>query len=229
MKMTNSTITALKNFAAINPSVVIRPGNTQLTISVDETIAAEAVTEDVFPQECAIYDLNSFLNTLALFSDDFELEFGENSVKISDSSGATCNYVYASRDIVTTFPGDQMPQIPDVVLTFDLTRETIEKLNKAANVMQLNVVTIRNVGDQLTIGVYNKRSKDTNNSYFIPVAPAAECENDDFEVCIRADQLKKLLPGDYTVEISKRHVSRWVGNNNMKYIVALEDTSTYNK
>ena len=72
MKLSDSTLTVLKNFAGINNSILVKEGNQLRTISVAKNILAEAdITED-FPRDVAIYDHNQFLNGLILHQDTFE-------------------------------------------------------------------------------------------------------------------------------------------------------------
>ena len=61
------TIEVLKNFCAINKSIVIKPGNTISTLSLNKNILAIAEVEEQFDSQISIYDLGVFiggLNTL---------------------------------------------------------------------------------------------------------------------------------------------------------------------
>ena len=88
MQVSNETIEVLKNFAGINPNIVISPGQKLKTISEAKNIMAEAdITED-FPQEFGIYDLNEFLSVLSLV-DNPQLDFDENFVKVTNG-GLNC-------------------------------------------------------------------------------------------------------------------------------------------
>ena len=69
MKLTDSTLTVLKNFAGINNSILVKKGNKLRTISVAKNILAEADISEDFPKDVAIYDLNQFLNGLSLHQD----------------------------------------------------------------------------------------------------------------------------------------------------------------
>ena len=62
MKLTQNTISILKNFSSINPSIYIREGNKIRTIAMSGNIAASATVEEEFTTPFAIYDLNQFLN-----------------------------------------------------------------------------------------------------------------------------------------------------------------------
>ena len=64
MKLSDNTLTVLKNFAGINNSILVKEGNRLRTISVAKNILAEADIKEDFPRDFAIYDLNQFLNCL---------------------------------------------------------------------------------------------------------------------------------------------------------------------
>ena len=69
MKLSDATISILKNFSSINQSIIVAEGNKLRTISVMKNILAEATVEETFPRTFAIYDLNEFLNGLSLHED----------------------------------------------------------------------------------------------------------------------------------------------------------------
>ena len=54
MKMCDKTIKILKNFSSINQSMLFRTGSTIRTESALDTIAAQAVVEEMFPFEFGI-------------------------------------------------------------------------------------------------------------------------------------------------------------------------------
>ena len=78
MKLSDSTLTVLKNFAGINNSILVKEGSQLRTISVAKNILAEADIPEDFPRDVAIYDLNQFLNGLSLHQDP-NLDFTEDA------------------------------------------------------------------------------------------------------------------------------------------------------
>ena len=56
MKLSDNTLTILKNFAGINNSILVKEGNKLRTISVAKNILAEADITEEFPRDFAIYD-----------------------------------------------------------------------------------------------------------------------------------------------------------------------------
>ena len=66
MKLSDSTLSLLKNFSSINQSILFKEGSKLRTISVMKNILAEATVNEEFARDFGIYDLNQFLNGLSL-------------------------------------------------------------------------------------------------------------------------------------------------------------------
>ena len=66
MKLSEKTLTLLKNFSNINQSILFKQGSSLRTISVMKNILAEATIDEDLPTDFGIYDLGQFLNGLAL-------------------------------------------------------------------------------------------------------------------------------------------------------------------
>ena len=91
MKLSENTLTILKNFAAINSGVVLSPGKKQRTISPEKSILVEAVLDDDIPSEFGIYDLNEFLGIFTFLKNP-EITFGNNLVVLIDEGGFKFTY-----------------------------------------------------------------------------------------------------------------------------------------
>ena len=115
MKLSKQTIEILKNFSSINMSVVLKPGSKIRTVSPQKTILAQAIVSETFPKECAIYDLNIFINTAAMFEDP-DFNFNENSVEIKNGP-AFGRVPYASISTIAT-PPEKDIVLPSVDVTF---------------------------------------------------------------------------------------------------------------
>ena len=114
--------------------------------------------------------------------------------------------------------------MPSVDLTFDLASSDLEKLMKAASVLALPDVSVTNEDGQIVVGVTDA-SSDSSNGFSLKLGETDPDSN--FVVNIRAELLK-LLPGDYSVEVSDKGFSRFVGkDNNSEYLIALETTSSF--
>ena len=58
MELSENVIQVLKNFATINSSIVIEPGNNISTISEARNVLGSAVIDQEFPRGFGLYDLN---------------------------------------------------------------------------------------------------------------------------------------------------------------------------
>ena len=86
MQLNENTLTVLKNFAGINPNIVIESGNVLKTITEAKNVLAQAKLDQEFPSSMGIYDLNEFLAVLGLV-DSPTLDFTDDYVIVNDASG----------------------------------------------------------------------------------------------------------------------------------------------
>ena len=100
MKLSNETVTVLKNFSTINQNLVINPGKNISTMSAMKNIVAKATVTEEFPQAFAIYDLNEFLAALSLFEKP-DLDFNDDFVVMTENNTAL-KYWYSDPSVVTT-------------------------------------------------------------------------------------------------------------------------------
>ena len=84
MKLSNETLTILKNFASINSGLEFKEGNKLATMSPTKTVLAKATIADSFPQTFCVYDLNEFLSVYSLYKDS---EFDFDDVNVIFKSG----------------------------------------------------------------------------------------------------------------------------------------------
>ena len=103
MKLSEKTLTVLKNFAGINNSILVKQGKQLRTMSVAKNILGEAQIEEEFPRNFAIYDLSEFLGVISLFNEP-DFDFDTYYVSISDDNKASSQYFYADKSMVTVPP-----------------------------------------------------------------------------------------------------------------------------
>ena len=122
MRLSDKTISVLKNFASINSNIVIDGGNTIRTISEAKNILAKIDVDETFDQTFGIYDLSEFLSVVNLVDTPEEkpsLSFHENFVTISDASGlANIKYFFSDTDMLTRAGKDV--RMPEGEVKFDL-------------------------------------------------------------------------------------------------------------
>ena len=219
--MSKQTLDLLKNFASINSNILVKPGDTIKTISPVKNIMAVATVPETFDTEFGIWDLNKFLGTVSLF-DTPSFEFGERSVTISGSGGSSVNYYYSEPRLLTVPTKDIV--MPEPVVSFDLTQDALNEINRASSVMQLPDLVVRSEGTTIVM-VALDRQDDTTNSYSVELGELSV--ESDFEFVFRVENLK-LLPGDYRVDVTDKVVSQFTHTQlDLKYWIALESDSRY--
>ena len=216
MKLSNETRDVLKNYSTINANLLVSPGNKIATMSQMKNIVSSATVGDTFDTEFAIYDLNEFLSALSLFSDP-ELSFGEQSVRISQGS-QDLTYFYSDPSVVTT-PKTEI-SMPSVDATFTLTKDTFNKVLKAAAVLGAPDMVLDIGTDSIMDLRVSDRKNDTSNSFSIEVGAESPAKGKKFY--FKVENLK-LLPGDYEVEVSEKGISRFKNvSKDVEYYIALE-------
>jgi hypothetical protein len=212
IKLSKNTLSILKNFAAINSNLLIKPGSGFKTIAPSKCLLAEAQVEEDFPVEVAIWDLSQFLGVVSLFTDP-EFEFEDNYVRIH-SNNSSVKYYYSAPSLLTV-PSRNIT-MPAVAQQFVVTQSTFAELIKAASVLQVGDLDIIGEDGIISMSV-SKKSDPTSNSYRVEVGKTDE----DFSYTLQMDELK-LLPGDYTVSLTDTVVSKFSHNNmSVNYYIAV--------
>ena len=160
MKLSDNTLTILKNFAGINNSILVKGGNRLRTISVAKNILAEADIKEDFPRDFAIYDLNQFLNGLTLHQDP-DLDFKEESYLSIKEGKRRVKYFYADPNVIVS-PPDKEINLPTQDVCFQMDSVTLEKLVKAAAVYQLPDLSAIGEAGVIKLVVRDKKN-DTSN------------------------------------------------------------------
>ena len=221
MKLSDNTLTVLKNFAGINNSILVKQGTSLRTISVAKNILAEAEIEEDFPREFAIYDLNQFLNGLGLHQDP-DLNFGEESYLMIHEGKRKVKYFYADPNVIIS-PPDKNIELPSEDVHFQLESTSLEKLLKAAAVYQLPDLSAVGEAGVVKLVVRDKKN-DTSNEFAIVVGETDK----EFSFNFKVENIK-IIPGAYDVVVSSKLLSRFSNtNHDLKYYIALEPDSTFN-
>ena len=220
MKLSDSTLAVLKNFAGINNSILVKKGNQLRTISVAKNILAEAEIPEDFPRDVAIYDLNQFLNGLSLHQDP-NLDFTEDSHITIKEGKRRVKYFYADPQVIIA-PPDKEINLPTQEICFQLESNSLEKLIKAAAVYQLPDLSVIGRNGEIHMVVRDKKN-DTSNEYSIYVGETDSA----FELNFKMENIK-IIPGPYDVVISSKLLSEFTNKQyNLKYFIALEPDSTF--
>ena len=220
MKLSDSTLSLLKNFSTINQSILFKKGNKLRTISVMKNILAEATISEELPKDFGIYDLGQFLNGMSLHQSP-ELDFKNDSYVVIKEGRSRSKYFFADPQVIVT-PPERPMNLPSEDVTFDLSTEQLDKLLKAAAIYQLPDLAVVGANGVVKIVVRDKKN-DTSNDFAITVGETDKQFSFNFKV-----ENIKILPGNYEVVVSSKLLSRFRSKNqDLTYFIALEPDSTF--
>lgn len=215
MKLSENSLSVLKNFASINSGVVLKKGETQKTISPEKSILVEATLEDSIPTEFGIYDLNQFLGIVTTLKNP-ELTFGKDLVTLDDGE-LSVTYRGCSSNLIITPPEKELV-LKDITTKFSLANATSQKLLKVASMINLPNLSVIGKDGELLLKIH-ERANDTSND---GVQKIGEYAGKDFTATFKTDNLK-LLPDDYNVEIQAGAFAKFVNHKDtLTYFIALE-------
>ena len=220
MKLSNETLTVLKNFAGINQSILVRKGNKLRTMSVMKTVLAEATVNEEFEKEFAIYDLNQFLNGISLHEDP-ELDFQDDKYVVIREGKRRVKYFFADPQVIVSPPEKEI-SLPSQDVCFQLEHSQYDKIKKAAAVYQLEDLSAIGEAGVIRLVVRDKRNA-TSNEYSIIVGETDK----EFTFNFKVENLK-IIPTSYDVVLSSKLLSKFTNERyNLNYYIPMEPDSTF--
>ena len=219
MKLSENTLSVLKNFSAINSGLVVQKGNVQKTISPEKSILVEAVLDDNMPDQFGIYDLNQFLGNITTLNNP-DLTFTENSVLMSDGE-ITFNYYSCSTNLIVS-PPDKELKLKQTDVSFALTNAVLSKLLKLAAMNNLTHLSVVGKNGEIRLQTHEKANDTSNQASF----KLNDYSGEDFIASFKVDNIK-LIPGDYDVELQLGAFAKFTATSGLlkdkiKYFIALE-------
>ena len=218
MKLSNETISVLKNFSTINANLMVKAGSSLSTMSAMKNIVAKAGVTEEFPSDFAIYDLNEFLSQLSLFGKP-DLEFDKDFVTITEE-GTSDRLVYWFSDpsVVTTPAKDPSLHSPELV--FNLSSETLDRITKAGAVVGVPDMSLS--GGKLAV----TDKKNSTANVFETSLDVGDVDAE-YKFWFKVENLK-LIPGAYDVEVSSKKISHFTNTKlGVQYWIALEPESSF--
>lgn len=215
MKLSNETVSVLKNFSDINSGLKFRQGNKISTVSPSKTILAEATVSEDFPQDFCVYDLTQFLSVLNLYPD---ADLTVDSVNVTFNSGRrkTQYRVTAENQIVT--PPNKVLSLPTIDVEFTLSEDDLAWLLKTASILQSPNVAVYSDGESASVVTFNAIDDSAStNSIDLEFKPLTS-----FKMVFKTENLK-LIPGAYEVQISKAGIALFKNTKlDIQYWIAIE-------
>ena len=220
MKLSDKTLTLLKNFSNINQSILFKKGSSLKTISVMKNILAEATIDEDLPTDFGIYDLNQFLNGLGLHQNP-DLDFANDGYVVIREGKSRTKYFFADPNVIVTPPEKEI-KLSSEDVSFELSTSQLDKLLKAAAIYQLPDLAVIGEAGVVKLLVRDKKN-DTSNDYSVVVGETESTFSFNFKV-----ENIKILPGTYDVVVSQKLLSRFTCKDyDLTYYIALEPDSTF--
>lgn len=196
MILSDKTIKILKNFAKINGSIKIKPGNCISTKTEDKVVIAQAVVDEEFPVEFAIVSLTEFLSVLSTFKTP-KIEFDDKFMTISDE-GYEVQYVYGTGRMNWSV-ADRITNKPEHKITFDLTKEMYAKISDLSASLGTDELHIRGDGEKVFIEL-----KNSSRAFASKAKVECGVETDKEFTAIIAMRQFIQIPVDYRVGVLAR-------------------------
>ena len=221
MKLSDKTLSVLKNFSSINQSILFKKGNKLRTISVMKNILAEATVSEEFSKDFGIYDLSQFLNVNTTLFNSPELDFGNDGYVVIREGRSKQRFFFADPNVIVT-PPDKQITLPSEDVSFELSTDQLDRLLKAAAISQLPDLSAVGENGVVKLVVRDKKN-DTSNDFAIVVGET----DTEFSFNFKVENIK-VLPGTYDVVVSQKLLSKFTNKNiDVTYFIALEPDSTF--
>ena len=216
MKLSEQTVSLLKNFDSINQNLQFKSGNRLSTISAQKNILVNAEIPETFPSDFAIYDLNKMLGVMNLFPDP-EMEIGDKTMKIAGK----VDYMFADPTMIVSPPEKELT-FPEAEIKFTLTNAEFNQTIKAATLLGLPHICVEGKD-----GKINLVATDVHNSSSDEYRSELGETGMVFNMVFKIENLK-LYAGDYDVELTSKGISKFSHtSSNLQYFIATESDSTF--
>ena len=224
MKLSNETLSVLKNFGSINQGIFFKQGKTLKTVSSHKNILAEVTIKEEIPADFGVYDLNNFLSVVSLHKDDPSFEFDEKHVVIVGNKGRSkIKYRFCEPTMIVTPPEKQFV-MPDAEVNFTFTSEDFDWVLRAASVLSSPHIAIESDGKKISIVTLDLQ----NDAAHTDALEIADGNGNKFKMIFKTENLTKVLPGVYEVAISSKGVSHFKNKNvPLQYYISTEAGSKF--
>ena len=231
MKISEDTLSILKNFSALNSNILIKPGSKIRTITPAKNVMGEAIVSESFEHEIGIFDLSKFLGTISLFSDP-EFIFEEKFVLIRGRGGSEVKYYYTDPQLLTH--DDRAIGMPDPVVDFSVSDKQLSEIQKASAVLQLPNISFEAKDNEIHMVAFEKPGQDYTGSAYdagsntYTVVLGDNETGADYQYHFNIENLR-ILPGSYDVNLSEKVISKMTHTSglNLSYWIAFSPTSRY--
>lgn len=232
MKLSESTLSTLKNFSTINNNILIQPGNVLKTVNDAQikTIFANATVPDTFPEKIGIFDLSEFLNIVNLLGGAEETDFKFESKKVVLSSAKTrskVQYWYAA-DTALSYPEKDI-KMPEPQVSFEITGSVLSQLRRAASTFGHSTMAFFNTDEWICAKVFDPEVS-SSNTFEMDLYELDSPLPVEFNFLFNIQNLKSLAFGHAeSIEINlasmgKGKISQFIGEHATYYVSVDSDS-----
>jgi len=223
MKLSDNTLSILKNFGTINQGIYFKKGKTLKTVSSHKNILVQANINEEVPADFGVYDLNNFLSVISLSSEPtFEFE-DKNVVIVGNKGRSKTKYRFCDPTMIVTPPEKELA-MPDPEITIDLSSEDFGDIMRTAAVLSSPQVAVESDGKKV-----NLVTLDTaNDSAHTNTLELGDGDGKVYKMIFKTENLSKVLPGSYTVNISSKGISHFKNKDvDLQYWITTEQGSKF--
>ena len=227
MKLSNETLSVLKNFGAINQGIMFKKGKTLKTVSSHKNILAEVNISEEIPADFGVYDLNNFLSVVSLHKEDPSFEFDPHHVVICGNKGRSkIKYRFCDPTMIVLPPEKQLT-MPEADISFELASEDFEWLMRAANVLSSPHIAVDSDGAKIILVTLDLQNDSAHTE---SLEMGDNTTGSKYRMIFRTENLSKILPGAYEVKISSKGISHFKNKNlPLQYWISTEMGSKFQK
>lgn len=226
MKLSNETLSVLKNFGAINQGIFFKQGKTLKTVSSHKNILAQVEIKEDIPADFGVYDLNNFLSVVSLHKDEPTFEFDSKHVVICGNKGRSkIKYRFCEPTMIVT-PPEKALTMPEAEIKFELSSEDFDWILRAASVLSSPQIAIESDGTKVSIVTLDLQ----NDSAHTDSLEIANGNGDKYRMVFKTENLSKILSGAYEVSISSKGISHFKSKAvELQYWITTEQGSKFEK
>lgn len=225
MKLSNQTLSILRNFASINSGIWVDAGTQLKTVSLAKNMLAEATVNDDFPVSFGIYDLNEFLSVLSIHKDAPDLDFDEHHVIVQGFAGRSkVKYRVTDKQMITT-PPDKKIKFPTPDVSFTLNESDFAWITNAAKVLKSPNIGIQSDGTKVFLIAFDYKN---DSAHIDSLELEVNGNGAEYTMFYKTEDLSKLIPGTYDVQFSQNGISSYQHTGiNLHYYLMFESDSKY--
>lgn len=225
MKFSKNTIAVLKNFATINPSIHLTPGNLVRTANRATTNYAHATIEDNIDIECAIHDLAGFLSILQLADAEANVTVVDGSLAIR---GERSVIYWPTIEVEKILTPARTAVFPPGTIEFELKADDWSQFTRVSRALAVDLIAVSKKDDRIVMDGYN-RITDADLANPLVSLDMGECPVETQFKFVLHMQNMKIPVDDYKVKFfaKDKQIASCFESASALHIISVEKTSSH--